>query len=115
MSAKCNKCGAEIPDDAVFCPACGLAKPIEKTAPKPQPVVTAPPAPKAEETTTQQSPQPAPQSYARPVAPRQPIGSNFEELANTLFSKFFIMLGLCIGTLLAFISGVIIIYNYNRY
>ena len=85
--SKCSKCGANIPGGATFCPSCGAPKAGEQ--PAPQPV----------------------QSQPVPVAPSQPMGSSLQGLANTMFSTFMIVLGICIGTLLAFISLIIITYG----
>jgi len=81
-AVKCKKCGASIPDQAAFCPECGAPKQIEEKATQTQPV--------------QPIPQPRPETQA-----------SLANLANSVFSKLMIMIGVCIGILLAWI-GVIL-------
>jgi len=82
MPVKCNKCGANIPDSAAFCPNCGAAKP-SKQAPSP---------PAAQPT------------YQKPSAAG---GPGLKGLVDTFFSKLMIMLGVGIGIFLGWISRII--------
>ncbi len=86
MTVKCSKCGADIPDTAAFCPSCGAPKPSQ---PAPQPPTSRPP---------QQ------QSYP---SGGQSKSSGLEGFVKTIFSKMFIMLGVCIGILIAWIGSII--------
>lgn len=83
--SKCVKCGADIPDAAAFCPACG--------------------APKAGE---QKIAQPAQPQTMQPIPQPRPSGaSSLQGIVDFAFSKFIIMLGICIGALLAWIGTVL--------
>jgi hypothetical protein len=93
MSFKCNKCGADIPDGASFCPSCGASKPFEQPAPMPTQPVTPPP-------------QPAYQPPAQPK-PKRSSGNGMQGIVDTFFSKQMIMIGLFVGILVAWISKVI--------
>jgi len=85
MSVNCNKCGAEIPDSAGFCPACGAPKTSTKTAaPTPQPTQT----------------QPMPVS--KPVA--RSGGSGFSGMIDTFFSVKMMVIGFFIAVLIAWIA-----------
>ena len=89
---KCNKCGADIPEKAGFCPACG--------------------APKAEaQSVAQPVAQPAqPRSVAPKALPVSKNASPMEGLFNMVFSKTAIILGIGIGILLLWIGVVIAIF-----
>lgn len=89
---KCNKCGANIPDKADFCPACGAPKAVA---------------------------QPAAQPVAQPTQPRPVVqkasavsknASPLEGLFHMVFSKTAIVLGIGIGILLLWIGVVIAIF-----
>jgi hypothetical protein len=82
IMVKCSKCGADIPDEAGFCPGCGAPKPVAK--PVPQPVAT-----------------PAPKSKG---------GSSLKHLADIVFSKLVILIGIAIGALLGFIGNLIVAF-----
>jgi len=97
MSFKCNKCGAELPDNASFCPSCGAAKPVEQTNvfEQPKPVE-----------------QPAPQpTYKAPPPPRpkpvKPSGAGIQGLIDTFFTTKMIVIGFFIAVLIAWIARVI--------
>ena len=74
MVTKCSKCGANIPDNAGFCPACG--KPKGATSQQMQPMAQSP-------------------------------GAGLRGIADIVFSKFIIMLGICICLLLIWIGALI--------
>ena len=97
---KCNKCGANIPSNAAFCPGCGAPaeQPTQQVQSAPEPV-----------------PQPAPKPTYRARPPRSMSGfqGSLAGLADTLFSKFFILLGLCVGILLAFIGNIILLIGQS--
>ena len=78
MPVKCSKCGADIPEGATFCPACG--SPVS----------------------TMQQQQPFTQQKAKPSGQ-----DSIKGLADTVFSKFIIMLGVCIGVLIAWIGKIL--------
>jgi hypothetical protein len=79
---KCAKCGAEIPGEAGFCPGCGAPKPAEQPAPQPM--------------------QPVPKASG---------GDGLHGIADTVFSKVMIMLGICIGLLLAWIGKILTVFT----
>jgi len=83
MVSKCEKCGADIPDTATFCPSCGAPKGMN-----------------------QPQPQPAQQYQSKPMG-NMSQGS-MEDLAKTLFSRKMLILGLFIGVLLLVISSFMI-------
>jgi len=85
---KCYKCGADIPDKAVFCPACG--------------------APKAEAQPVAQPAQPQP--FALGASAISNNASPMEGLFYMVFSKTAIILGIGIGILFLWISVVIAIF-----
>ncbi len=88
MVSKCLKCGAEIPDNAQFCPSCGATK-TQPTQQPPQP---------------QQQPMQQSQPAMRPTAGQ----GSLEDMAKTLFSKKLIIIAVCIGVLLLIISTAMI-------
>ena len=92
--SKCKKCGAEIPGEAAFCPACGAPKPSElppEPAPKSQP-----------------EPQPVPQP-AQPVQPKlkKSSGTGFQVLIDTFLSMKMMILVILIGVLVAWIALIV--------
>lgn len=90
MAVKCSKCGADIPDNAAFCPSCGAQKPqnVQPSQPAPQPPTNRPPQ----------------QTYSSGGGQSK---SGLEGFVKTIFSKMFIMLGVCIGVLIAWIGSII--------
>ena len=94
---KCNKCGADIPEKAGFCPACGApkaeAEPVAKPA-QPQPIV------KSAQT----------QPVASAALATSKNASPMEGLFYMVFSKTAIILGIGIGILLLWIGVVIAIF-----
>ncbi len=93
MTVKCNKCGADIPDDASFCPGCGAVKPTQPQAP---------PQPRAQ-------PQAPPQRQTYQTRPAQKMGgTSLEGFVDTIFSKIFVMLGFLVGILISWIGSLII-------
>jgi hypothetical protein len=83
---KCDKCGAEIPDGASFCPGCGAPQPEKK----PAPAQTSPPQ----------------QTYYQPPPSRRSGVSGINGIIGTFFSKQMIIIGLFIGVLIAWITKV---------
>lgn len=80
MVSKCTKCGTDIPDGAAFCPNCGVPK-----------------------ASVQQTP--PPQQYQS----NQNVGGNsMEDMAKTLFSRKFLIIGLTLGVLLLIIASFMI-------
>jgi len=86
-ATKCNNCGAKIPKEAQFCPGCGAPKPAVQQAP--------------------QQTQPAPQQMQTMSKPMVAGSNSMQGLLNTIFSKKFIILGVCLGILLIWIGIVI--------
>jgi hypothetical protein len=87
--SKCMKCGAEIPENASFCPGCG--------------------APKAEVLQTYQPKQP---QYVKQKIMNKNT-SPFEGLFDMFFSKTAIILAIALGILLAWIGVIIYIFANN--
>ncbi len=83
---KCAKCGADIPEKAAFCPACGAPKEEKQPEPKPQ-------APKSE-------PQPS---------------KSIPELVNSIFTETNMFIMIPIGVLIACIGGLINLYGGFNY
>jgi len=114
MVDKCLKCGADLSADAEFCPLCGTkkaAKPAQTEQPapvQPEPVQTQS-EPVKQETVEPQpiAPPSKPKKVKPPKPPRAPGESPFTSIANMVFSKMVIMLGICIGILLAWIGTII--------
>jgi hypothetical protein len=81
MTVKCSKCGADIPENAAFCPSCG--------APKPS--------------------QPAPQPKPTPMntQPQKTSSGGMNNFIKTAFSMKLIALGLFIALLIAWITRVV--------
>jgi len=75
---KCSKCGAEIPDEAGFCPGCGAPK--EQKQPVAQPM---------------------------PPAPKKSSGSGVKGLIYTVTSPMMLTIGLFIGILVAWIIRLV--------
>ena len=75
MAKFCKKCGAQLADEAAFCPKCGSAqdpvapRPQEQVPPQPQPQVPPQPQPQA-----QPQPQPKPKKTGTPVISASDIG-----------------------------------------
>jgi hypothetical protein len=86
---KCDKCGANIPDNAAFCPGCG-AKRVEQQA-EPQ--------------------QPAPM----PKAVQQQPSKSIPELVESIFTETNMFIMIPLGVLLACIGGVINFYGGFNY
>ena len=106
-AVKCENCGTMIPEDAVFCPECGASKstPQKPAQTEPKPTQQAQPQPAQPEPKPTQQAQPQP---VQPIAQKGPGAQvTMSNLAETVFSKFMIMLGICIGILLVWI-GVIL-------
>ena len=80
--SKCVKCGADIPEEAAFCPSCG--------------------APKATE--------PAPQSTAAAPQPATKEPSSIPDMLNSLFSETNIYVMILLGILIASIGGLMFIF-----
>ena len=81
---KCSKCGANIPDEAGFCPSCGTSKSGEQRTQQP---------------------------VYRPVkASKSNDASPLEDIFNMVFSKTAIILVIALGILFAWIGTVIIIF-----
>ena len=81
---KCSKCGANIPDEAGFCPACGAARPGEQRAQQPV--------------------------YRSTKAYNQKNVSPLEGIFDMVFSKTAIILVIALGILFAWIGTVIMIF-----
>ena len=100
MPVKCNKCGADIPDNAAFCPGCGAPKSAEQPTPEPatesQPIAAPPPAP-------------APKPVRQPVS----SGAGFEGMIETFLSAKMILLGFFIGILVAWIARIVNQFIYS--
>jgi hypothetical protein len=87
---KCKNCGTTYPEEAAFCPECGAPKNVEQKPAQPQQPAYQ---------------QPQPQPVRQMVQPKP--GAQMAGMVDSLFSKFMIMLGVCIGILLVWI-GVIL-------
>ncbi len=83
---KCIKCGANIPNNAAFCPACG--------------------APKAEAQQMSQPVQSQPMQYKSMNKTVSPL----EGIFNMFFSKTAIIIGIVLGILFAWIGVIIMIF-----
>jgi hypothetical protein len=81
---KCSKCGANIPDEAEFCPACGVKKSGEQQAQQPV--------------------------YRSMKASNPKNVSPLEGIFDMVFSKTAIILVIALGILFAWIGTVIIIF-----
>ncbi len=95
---RCLKCGAEIPEEAQFCPSCGAPKGTEaireeamQPSSQPQPQQTPPP------------PQQQMYQYQQP----QKSGDPLQDLAKTLFSRKMLIIAISLGLLFVFIGGTI--------
>ncbi len=86
MSINCNKCGAAMPDDASFCPACGEPKPVVKPAPAPKP-------------------QTQPMPVQKPVS--KSAGTDFLGMIDTFFSVKMMVIGFFIAVLVAWIARLV--------
>jgi hypothetical protein len=87
-SVKCSSCGADIPNKAAFCPACG-AKKVEK---QPEPKQT-------------------------PSAPKnvQQASKSIPELVESIFTETNLFLMIPLGVLIACIGGLINFYGGFNY
>ena len=80
MAKFCKKCGAQLADEAVFCPSCGAAQgpvapqPQQQVPPQPQPQ------PQPQYQQPQPQPQPKPQKTGAPVICVSDIGFKKEDL-----------------------------------
>lgn len=83
---KCVKCGANIPEEARFCPACG--------------------APKAEEKPKQTTSAPAPKSEPK-------VSKSILELIESIFSEKNMFIMIFLGLILACIGGLIFTFAGN--
>lgn len=80
--SKCSNCGAQIPDEAAFCPGCGASKGAASQAAQPMRAIPS--------TTGNSSP--------------------LEGLFNMVFSKTAIIIGAGVGVLLAWIGVIIVTF-----
>jgi len=87
---KCEKCGAEIPQGASFCPGCGAPREPEAPAPVPTP-----------------TPPPAPQQTYYPPPPKRSGGSGIKGIVDTFLTKQMIMLGFFFGVLISWIAKIV--------
>ena len=83
-AVKCDKCGANIPDKAAFCPACG--------------------APRAEEQPKQMTSAPVPK-------PEPQVTKSLPELMNSIFNETNMFIMIPLGILLACIGGLIFLFG----
>jgi len=93
--SKCMKCGADIPDNAAFCPACGAPKEEAKQTTKP----------------AQSTPKPV-QTQTMPVT-SQAMKKNvspMEGLFDMVFSKTAMIIGIALGILFAWIGVIIRVF-----
>ena len=95
MPVKCKKCGADIPDTAVFCPGCGAAKPQEKQKPQPAPISTPP------------QPVVTPPPQTKPPKPQKTGPSGMQGFIDFAFSIKMMVLGLFIAILIAWIARIV--------
>lgn len=86
-ATKCAKCGANIPDAAGFCPACGAPKAAEQPAAQAQPIA-------------------APQS-----GPKEP--SSIPAMMNTIFAETLIYIMIFLGLLFVGIGGIISVFTFG--
>ena len=76
-ASKCGNCGADIPDNATFCPGCGAPKAAGQQTPVAQP------------------------------APMKSGGAGFQGIIDTFLSRTMILIGLFVGVLIAWILRII--------
>ena len=108
----CSKCGNNIPDNSIFCPACGGNPNSQPAAPTAQPVVQpVAPQPAVQPVAPQPVVQPAaPQPMAQPAM--QPMGQPMMQPMGQPKKKSkapWIILGVSIALLIAIITTVIIL------
>ena len=82
---KCAKCGAEMPENATFCPACGAPKEEKKETPKKESAA----APKSE-----------------PNISRSP-----QEMINSFFTEKNMFIMIPLGVLIACIGGLVYLFS----
>lgn len=88
---KCVKCGANIPNGARFCPACGAPKAEEQPAPQPE------------------QPQ---QSASKPAPKPEPkVSKSIPELIDSIFSETNMFVMIFLGILIACIGGLIFTFG----
>lgn len=86
---KCVKCGAEIPENAAFCPACGAPKEEQESQPK-----TSTPTKK----------------------PEPKVSKSIPELINSIFTETNMFIMIPLGILIAGIGGLIYLFGgFNIY
>ncbi len=68
----CFQCGAQLPDDSVFCPHCGQSLAMPPQSPQPQQPVNQEPAPRPQQPVYQE-PAPQPQQPYYPQPPVNPV------------------------------------------
>lgn len=85
---KCANCGANIPDKAAFCPACGAPK---------------------------QEKQPEPQQAASTPKPVQQPSKSIPELVESIFTETNMFIMIPLGVLIACIGGLINFYGGFNY
>lgn len=108
---RCLKCGAEITEDAQFCPSCGAPKGTDAIREEAmEPAATPQPG--------QQNPPPAyqqPPQYQQPMKPQTPLSmqkvSPLAGIFDMAFSKTGIIMGVAIGVLLAWIGVLIGVFS----
>ncbi|UCB58391.1 MAG: zinc-ribbon domain-containing protein [Thermoplasmatales archaeon] len=90
----CEKCGANIPDNAAFCPECGAPKPTVQPAPKP-----------AEQPASK--PQQATPALAYKPKPPKNSGSGAQGFINFAFKPVMLTIGIFVGLLIGWIGEIL--------
>lgn len=90
----CKKCGANIPDNAAFCPGCGAPRPAEQPAQKP-----------AEQSAPKQQPV-APAPAPKPKPPKT-SSSGAQGFIDFAFKPMMLIIGIFVGVLVAWISRIL--------
>ena len=89
VSVKCNKCGAQIPEGAAFCPGCGAPKTDQNQTPPPP---------------AQQTPPPPPP----PVQPVKVKGSSgYDGFIDSMFSRMVIVIIVGVFIMIAWIARLV--------
>lgn len=96
---RCLKCGAEIPEEAQFCPSCGAPKGTEAIRDEAMQPSSAP----QQQQTPPPPPPPQQQNYQYQQAQR--TGDPLKDLAKTFFSIKMIVIAICIGVLLLLVAA----------